>query len=335
MSRFFLPEGYCQKLSLYKTQEAVSFIKSDFGKRFSTALNLLKVSAPLFVDPASGLNDDLNGIQRPVSFEIAETQSGVQIVQSLAKWKRQVLHDYRFETLTGLYTDMIAVRRDEELTNIHSVYVDQWDWEKIITPRIRNINYLKKTAQAIIKAVCETSEKVNKMFPQITLDLTDKVAFVTTQELEDLYPSLSPRQRENVYLKEHKTAFIMQIGGTLRSGIPHDTRAPDYDDWELNGDIFFYNELLDSAFELCSMGIRVDAAALDRQLNKAGCRDRRTLPFHSALLNNALPPAIGGGIGQSRLCMLLLQKAHIGEVQPSVWDAATVTKCRDAGIALL
>ena len=302
-------------------------------------LNLHRVSAPLFVDELSGLNDNLNGVERPVDFDILRSpQHHAQVVQSLAKWKRLALKRYGFYPGKGLYTDMNAIRRDEDvLDNLHSVYVDQWDWEKVILPENRNLDYLKLTVMDIVEAICDTQDTMQAIYPQLQClgKLERRVSFITTQELEDLYPELSPKERENVYLREHHTAFLIGIGGALRSGKPHDGRAPDYDDWALNGDIMVYNELLDCAFELSSMGIRVDPASLDRQLRLAGCDDRRELPYHKALLNGELPLTIGGGIGQSRLSMLLLGKAHIGEVQASIWDDETVETCAKAGVILL
>lgn len=335
MSKVFVPEGYRPLLSVYDTQTAIGIIKRTFEDNLSAALNLKRVSAPLFVEPQTGLNDDLNGVERPVGFDIKETGTTAQIVQSLAKWKRMALHKYGFQTGEGIYTDMNAVRRDEELDNLHSVYVDQWDWEKVIDRRTRTAETLKATVQKIVGAICDTQTALAEAFPVLSAFLSREVCFVTAQELEDMYPALSPKERENIYLREHKTAFIMQIGGTLRSGIRHDGRAPDYDDWALNGDIVFWNDLLECAFEVSSMGIRVDENSLDEQLTKSGCDHRRKLPFHAALLAGRLPLTIGGGIGQSRLCMLLLRKAHIGEVQVSVWDKDTVSVCNAAGISLL
>ncbi len=335
MNATVIPQGYKPKLDEYQTQLAIEFIKHAFQREFSSALNLKRVSAPLFVTEASGLNDNLSGVERPVSFDIPAVGCDAQVVHSLAKWKRLALKRYGFEVGYGLYTDMNAIRRDEELDNIHSIYVDQWDWEKIITPETRTIEYLKNTVKAIVGAICNTSDRLWTTFPQLHASICREVAFITSQELEDLYPGKTSKERENLYLREHKTAFIMQIGGKLKSGKPHDSRAPDYDDWQLNGDLMFWNETLGSALEISSMGIRVDAASLDRQLSLAGCDDRRTLPFHSMLLNNELPLTIGGGIGQSRLCMLMMGCAHIGEVQSSIWDSDTVEKCAAAGITLL
>lgn len=335
MNRVFIPEGYRPLLDEYNKQRAISYIKQTFQAEFSSSLNLKRVSAPLFVTEDSGLNDNLNGYERPVSFDVPAIGVNAQVVHSLAKWKRLALKRYDFSVGNGLYTDMNAIRRDESLDNLHSIYVDQWDWEKIITRETRNVEYLKNTVSAIVGAICNTNEQLQVRYPQLKTKLCREVSFVTTQELEDLYPNLTPSERENAYVKEHKTAFIMQIGGKLRSGKPHDGRAPDYDDWQLNGDIFFWNDVLQRGIELSSMGIRVDAESLDRQLTLAGCDDRRTLPFHRMLLNDELPLTIGGGIGQSRLCMLMLGCAHIGEVQSSIWDSETVRACEAAGIPLL
>lgn len=335
MSKTMIPKGYQSTLGVYETQTAIGQVKRKFEDSLSKALNLKRVSAPLFVEPSTGLNDDLNGVERPVSFDILETGTEAQVVHSLAKWKRMALYQYGFTAGEGIYTDMNAIRRDEEMTNLHSIYVDQWDWEKVITRETRNIACLKETVTAIVNAICDTLEEVKSKFPKLPVSLSREISYVTTQELEDMYPQLEPKEREDAYLKEHKTAFIMQIGDVLKSGIKHDGRAPDYDDWSLNGDIVFYNDLLDRAFEVSSMGIRADAKALDEQLTKAGCDDRRKLPFHQMLLDGILPLTMGGGIGQSRICMLLLGKAHIGEVQVSVWDEKTKQICKDAGVTLL
>ena len=335
MNRIYIPEGYRPVLDAYDTQRAIAYIKQTFQEEFSAALNLKRVSAPLFVTEESGLNDNLNGYERPVSFDIPAVGTDAQVVHSLAKWKRLALKRYRFSIGNGLYTDMNAIRRDEELDNIHSIYVDQWDWEKIITRENRNLDYLKLIVRAIVRAICDTNDRLHVRFPQLRVDLSREVSFITTQELEDLYPDLSGSQRESAYVKEHRTACIMQIGGKLRSGKPHDGRAPDYDDWNLNCDIFFWDDTLNRALEISSMGIRVDAEALDRQLAAAGCDERRKLPFHHMLLNDELPLTIGGGIGQSRLSMLMMGCAHIGEVQSSVWDKETIDACEKAGIRLL
>ena len=333
MNRVTIPAGYKPPLSVYDTQVAIEFIKHNFQKDLSYALNLRRVSAPLFVQDASGLNDNLNGVERAVRFDVGAEG---EVVHSLAKWKRLALKKYDFRPGKGLYTDMNAIRRDEELDNIHSIYVDQWDWEKIIRREDRTLEYLKRTAQDIVDAICDTSARLNREFPSVNVKLSREMTAITSQELEDLYPELEKASdRENAFLKEHKTALIMQIGGKLKSGKPHDGRAPDYDDWELNGDILFWNERLQRAFEVSSMGVRVDKESLDRQLSLAGCDDRRELPFHRMLLNDELPLTIGGGIGQSRLCMLMIGCAHIGEVQCSLWDEQTLTACREAGIPLL
>ncbi len=298
-------------------------------------LNLKRVSAPLFVEPQTGLNDDLNGVERPVEFDIKETQTKAQIVHSLAKWKRMALHKYGFPVGEGLYTDMNAIRRDEEMDNLHSIYVDQWDWEKVIDRPSRNKAMLEAAVIAIVNAICDTASKVRELYPSLRFTPSRNVQFITTQQLEDKYPKLSPKEREDVYMKENKTAFIMQIGDKLKSGVKHDGRAPDYDDWTLNGDIVFWNDILGCAFEVSSMGIRVDEKSLAEQLEKANCNHRRNLPFHKMLLEGKLPLTMGGGIGQSRLSMLLLEKAHIGEVQVSIWDKETVNGCKTVGINLL
>ena len=335
MSKITVPKGYRSALGLYDTQTAIGLLKRTFEEKLCLALNLKRVSAPLFVDPKTGLNDDLSGVERPVRFDLKETGTDAVVVHSLAKWKRMALSVYGFSAGEGLYTDMNAIRRDEEMDNLHSVYTDQWDWEKIITRETRTIDYLKKVVQGIVGAICDTLDYLKCRYPQLNVDLTRTVSFITAQELEDLYPNLSSKERENAYVKEKKTAFIMQIGDTLNSGKPHDTRAPDYDDWSLNGDIFFWSDTLGCAVEISSMGIRVDERALDEQLTKANADDRRTLPFHKALLAGELPLTMGGGIGQSRLSMLLLGKAHIGEVQVSLWDENTRKICKENGIVLL
>ena len=336
MNKCYIPAGYKPVLDAYDTQRAISYIKNHFQTEFQNALNLKRVSAPLFVTDASGLNDNLNGYERPVSFDVPAIGTEAEVVHSLAKWKRLALKRYGFTVGHGLYTDMNAIRRDEELDNIHSIYVDQWDWEKIITPETRTIEYLQLIVRAIVRAICDTNDQLRVRFPQLTTKLERDVTFITSQELEDLYPDLKTgSEREKAFVKEHHTAFIMQIGGKLRSGNRHDGRAPDYDDWQLNGDLFFWDEVLGRALEISSMGIRVDAESLDRQLTISGCDDRRSLPFHRMLLNGELPLTIGGGIGQSRLCMLMMGCCHIGEVQSSIWDADTVAACEAAGVPLL
>ena len=335
MNKIYIPEGYRPPLCMFDTQLAIEFIKHNFQKELCHALNLRRVSAPLFVQESSGLNDNLSGKERAVRFDIPAVGSEGEVVHSLAKWKRLALKRYDFHEGRGLYTDMNAIRRDEELDNIHSIYVDQWDWEKIIRREDRTLDYLRRTAQDIVDAICDTSARLNREFPSIGVHLKRDMVAITSQELEDMYPDLDGHGRENAFLKEHKTALIMQIGGKLRSGKPHDGRAPDYDDWALNGDILFWNERLGRAFEISSMGIRVDEESLDRQLTLSGKDERRKLPFHKMLLNGELPLTMGGGIGQSRLCMLMIGCAHIGEVQCSLWDADTVEACRAAGVRLL
>ena len=333
-----LPEHYDPRLSVRETQEAIKYIRDTFQKEFGKEMNLERISAPLFVEKSSGLNDDLNGVERPVQFDIAGVPGEtIEVVHSLAKWKRMALYRYDFRVGKGILTDMNAIRRDEELDNLHSCYVDQWDWERVITADQRTLEFLQETVRDIVDAVCATSDELRWKFPELknNIHLGRKVTFVTTQELEDIYPDFTPKQRENAYAKEHGTICIMQIGGKLKSGKPHDGRAPDYDDWALNCDILFWHKPLGCALELSSMGIRVDADALRRQLAEAGCPQRAELPFHKMLLDGTLPLTMGGGIGQSRLCMLLLGKAHVGEVQVSLWDDATTQACKDAGVELL
>ena len=333
-----IPEGYKSALDVLETQAAIAEVRSAFQRNIAAALNLRRISAPMFVRPESGLNDNLNGVERPVSFDIPAAGYTVEVVHSLAKWKRLALKRYGFWPGKGIYTDMDAIRRDEdELDNLHSVYVDQWDWEKVILPENRNLDYLKSTVMDIVAAICDTQSTMQAIYPQLSClpKLEKRVSFVTTQQLEDMYPDLTPKQRENAYVREHKTVFIIGIGKTLKSGKKHDGRAPDYDDWDLNGDIMFWDDVLGRAMEISSMGIRVDPASMDRQLTLAGCDDRRELPYHKALLAGELPLTIGGGIGQSRLSMLLLGKAHIGEVQASIWDRETQETCEKAGVMLL
>ena len=338
MKKCYIPEGYSNPLSVYETQCAIEYIKHNFQKNLCRALDLMRVSAPVFVEEASGLNDNLNGYERPVSFDVPDVGEEAQVVHSLAKWKRYALARYGFRPGKGLVTDMNAIRRDEVVDNLHSVYVDQWDWEKVLTEETRNVATLKDTVQRIVNAIYVTGETLKIEFPQIKTRIPREVIFVTTQEVEDMFPDLQTAQeRETAFHRLHKdkAVFLMQIGGKLRSGKPHDGRAPDYDDWALNGDILFWNDILDRSFEVSSMGIRVSPESLDRQLTEAGCDDRRELPFHKALLNGELPLTIGGGIGQSRLCMLLLGCAHIGEVQSSIWDQETAKACAEAGVMLL
>ena len=335
-SKVFIPENYKSNLSLIETEIAIKKVKDFFETKLAETLNLTRVSAPLFLENSSGLNDNLNGVERPVSFDmLAIEDSNIEIVHSLAKWKRFALHRYKFEAGSGLYTDMNAIRRDEELDNIHSIYLDQWDWEKVITKEDRDIDTLKDTVRKIFSVFKSTEDFVSSEYPSIEKILPEDITFVTSQELEDMYPSLTSKERENAITKEHKAVFILGIGDELKSGEKHDGRSPDYDDWKLNGDILFYDPLLNSAIELSSMGIRVDKAALEYQLQKSGCEDRRNLPFHKALLEEKLPLTMGGGIGQSRICMFFLRKAHIGEVQASIWDEYTHKQCEAANIELL
>ena len=331
----FIPEGYKPRLAVYDTQRAIDYIKRTFQMNLAIELNLRRVSAPLFVTEDSGLNDNLNGYERPVIFDIPAVNDDAVVVHSLAKWKRLALKRYCFRVGKGLYTDMNAIRRDEEIDNIHSIYVDQWDWEKVIDRSMRNEDYLKSIVKKIISAVVATNNALRYEFSALECNISPEVSFITSQELEDMYPGMTAKERENAYVKEHHTTFLMKIGGKLKSGKPHDGRAPDYDDWGLNGDILIWNDVLGKAFEISSMGIRVDSQALRRQLKESGCEDRALLPFHKMLLNNELPLTIGGGIGQSRLCMLMMQTAHIGEVQASVWDEETIRVCEENGIMLL
>ena len=335
LSKVQLPEGYRPALDILQTEIAIKLVKDTFERELAQKLHLTRVSAPLFVRKNSGINDDLNGVERPVSFDISDIGEEVEIVHSLAKWKRLALKRYNFGPNTGLYTDMNAIRRDEELDNLHSVYVDQWDWEKIITPETRNEETLRHTVRRVMRALKETEEALHRANPEIEPFISEKVTFLTSQELLNRYPGLSPKERENAAAKEYGTIFVMGIGGVLSDGKPHDGRAPDYDDWALNGDILIWYPVLDRAVELSSMGIRVNEESLRRQLALAGCPERAKLPFHEMLLNGKLPLTIGGGIGQSRLCMVLLHKAHIGEVQASIWDDETLKACAADAITLL
>lgn len=335
LERLYIPETYLAKLNIMETEIAIKLVKDTFERELAKALNLTRVSAPLFVRPETGLNDDLNGIERPVQFDILDLGSDVQIVQSLAKWKRMALKSYGFEPGTGLYTDMNAIRRDEDLDNLHSVYVDQWDWERVITRADRTLDFLMEIVRNIFDALRKTQDIVCHKFPQISRNIPDSIAFITASELQERYPDLTPKQREDAIAKEHGAVFLMQIGGPLKNGEPHDGRAPDYDDWQLNGDILIWYPVMDRAIEISSMGIRVDEDAMRNQLEARGCTERAELPFHKALLEGKLPLTIGGGIGQSRICMILLEKAHIGEVQASVWPDDMIDKCEANGIHLL
>ncbi len=330
-----IPEGYKSNTTLIETEVHIKKIKDFFEKELAESLNLTRVSAPLFVEGESGVNDSLNGIERPVKFDILATGKDVEIVHSLAKWKRLALHRYGFKVSEGLYTDMNAIRRDEELDNLHSVYVDQWDWEKVIDKSDRTEEKLKEIVRNIYKVFKETEKYVHKNLISGEEKLPEDIFFITSQELEDMYPKYTSKEREDAICKEHKAVFIMKIGGILKSGEKHDGRSPDYDDWSLNGDILFWYPLLDRAIELSSMGIRVDEKALDYQLKVSGNDYRRKLDFHRMLLNGELPYTVGGGIGQSRICMYFLNKAHIGEVQSTVWDEKNLKVCREYDIKLL
>lgn len=330
-----IPNDYHSLLNLKDTQVAIKAAKDYFETNLARELHLTRVSAPLFVDPATGLNDDLNGVERPVEFDVKETGTKLQIVHSLAKWKRYALREYGFSVDEGLYTDMNAIRRDEDTDNIHSIYVDQWDWEKVIAKSDRTLSTLKQTVKKIYNVFKMTEKYINSLFTQLEPRLPEDVTFMTAQELEDMYPDLTPKEREHRAVKMNGAIFIMKIGDTLKSGEKHDGRAPDYDDWELNGDLIFYDELLDIPFEVSSMGIRVSEESMKSQLKAANCEERAALPFHRDLLAGRLPYTIGGGIGQSRICMYLLHKAHIGEVQTSVWPKEMVQECKNGGIHLL
>ena len=330
-----IPERYETSLGVIETQQAIKDLKDFFENRLGDMLKLTRVSSPLFVLPETGTNDNLNGVEKPVSFQVPHLRKNAEIVHSLAKWKRMALKKYGFSVGTGLYTDMNAIRKDEELDNLHSLYVDQWDWELIINKEDRTIETLKKVVRALYKVFKETEEHVHSIYPEVECILPEEITFITSQELLDMYPDLTAKERENAIVKEKKAVFLMQIGKVLSSGEKHDGRSPDYDDWDLNGDILFYNPVLDNAIELSSMGIRVDEEALERQLKAAKCEDRKELDYHKALLDGKLPYTIGGGIGQSRICMFFLNKAHIGEVQVGIWPQEMVEECSKAGITLL
>lgn len=330
-----IPKDYNPVLNTRDTEIAIKLVKDFFERELARQLNLTRVSAPIMVTPQSGLNDNLNGVERPVDFDILETGERAEIVHSLAKWKRMALKTYGFAPGEGLYTDMNAIRRDEITDNIHSIFVDQWDWERILTPQERNQATLRAIVEKIYETLQATEDHVCAHYPHITPELPKRIAFVTTQELEDQYPDKTSKEREYLAAKEHGAVFLMGIGGALRSGKIHDGRAPDYDDWSLNGDILLYYKPLDISLELSSMGIRVDPAALRRQLEIRGCQERAKLPFQAALLRGELPQTIGGGIGQSRMCVYFLRKAHVGEVQASLWPADVMDACRKANIQLL
>ena len=338
MSKIIIPKGYHPQLNLIETEVAIKMIKDTFERRLAEQLRLTRVSAPLFLLKNTGLNDNLNGVEKPVSFTSFELNHDdeIEIIHSLAKWKRDALHRYGFERHTGLYTDMNAIRKDEELDNIHSMYVDQWDWEIVIAKEDRTMDYLKAIVSKIYNALLDVEFLMIRHYPQLGESiLPDEIYFITSQELEDKYPNLTPKQRERAITKEKKAVCLLQIGDLLKSGHKHDNRAPDYDDWKLNADILIYNTQLDDALEISSMGIRVDDQALKEQLEKANANERLTLPYHQNIINHILPLSIGGGIGQSRLCMFFLRKAHIGEVQASLWDEETMRLCEENQIHLL
>ena len=331
-----VPKGYKSPLGLKDTEIAIKQVKDFFENRIAKELNLIRVSAPLFVKSDTGLNDNLNGVERPVSFDMKSIEdTTLEIVQSLAKWKRMALYRYGFSAGEGLYTDMNAIRRDEDVDNLHSIYVDQWDWEKVILKEDRTLDKLKEVVRGIYKVFKDTEVHIHTLYPKIEKFLPEEIFFITTQELEDMYPSLTPPQREDAICRDKKAVFIMQIGGALKSGERHDGRAPDYDDWKLNGDIIFWYPMLERALELSSMGIRVDEKALQEQLKIANCENRSSFEFHRLLLEGELPYTIGGGIGQSRICTYFLNKAHVGEVQASIWPDEMITDCTLANIILL
>ena len=335
MAEIIKPKGYRSILNIKDTQIAIKATKDYFETNLARELHLIRVSAPMFVAPETGLNDDLNGFERPVYFDVAETGNVLHIVHSLAKWKRYALKEYGFENGEGLYTDMNAIRRDEDTDNIHSIYVDQWDWEKVIDKEDRTTSTLKHIVKKIFEVFKMTEKYINSIFPQLEPRLPEEIFFLTTQELEDMYPDLTSKERELAISKEKGAVFLMKIGDVLKSGKKHDGRAPDYDDWELNGDMIFYDDLLDIPLEVSSMGIRVSEESLRSQLKAAHCEERASMPFHRDLLAGRLPYTIGGGIGQSRICMFLLHKAHIGEVHASAWPKEMVEECRENGIDLL
>lgn len=334
-NNIIIPKDYKSSSTLIETEVFIKSIKDYFERNLAEELNLIRVSAPLFVNSNSGLNDDLNGVERPVKFDLLASNEDVEIVHSLAKWKRMSLHRYGFPVGKGLYADMNAIRRDEELDNIHSIYVDQWDWELIMNKEDRNLEFLKNIVKKIYSVFKNTENYVRENLVKIDEELPEEIFFITSQELEDMYKDLTPKEREDAICREKGAVFIMQIGGKLASGEKHDGRAPDYDDWNLNGDILFWNNVLDRAIELSSMGIRVDEESLRAQLKEANCEERENLEFHRELLDGKLPYTIGGGIGQSRICMYFLRKAHIGEVQASVWDDLNNKICEENGIILL
>lgn len=335
MKNLIIPKNYKTQTDAITTHLKIKFVKDEFEKILAEKLNLIRVSAPILVLSDTGINDDLNGIERAVKFEVKELNRNAEIVHSLAKWKRTALKKYGFSAGSGLYTDMNAIRRDDNLDNFHSIYVDQWDWEKHISREMRTVEYLKDTVIAIVEAIADVNEMAKSRFNDLTLNINRNVKFITTSEAEELYPDLTPKQRETELTKKYGTVFLMQIGCPLKNGLPHDGRAPDYDDWSLNGDILFYDEILDSSIEISSMGIRVDEKSLMSQLTAANKLERLNYEYHKNILNGTLPLTIGGGIGQSRLCMFILQKAHIGEVQVSLWPEGVEEEAKKHGIAIL
>lgn len=335
MDGLIFPNGYESKLSLKETQRAIKTTKDLFQANLSKALNLDRVTAPVIVVSGSGINDDLNGVERKVSFDMKKVGGEAEVVQSLAKWKRMALKRYGYLPGEGIYTDMSAIRRDDDCDSLHSIYVDQWDWERVINRSNRTEDFLKGIVKLIVKALADTKDAVNFAYPQLEHKMERDVFFITTEELLNLYPDLSPKERENKIVEEKKTVFLMKIGDKLSNGEKHDGRAPDYDDWTLNGDILVWNEITDCAFELSSMGIRVDENSLKEQLEKCDAQDRLQYPYHQGIINGTLPLTIGGGIGQSRICMYMLEKAHIGEVQVSIWPEEMVEECKKHGIILL
>ena len=331
----YIPEGYKSALSLRETQHAIKFIKDTFQQTLSFAVTLDRVTAPLIVRKNNGINDDLNGVERKVDFDMKSEGGEAEVVQSLAKWKRLALYRYGYRVGEGIYTDMNAIRRDDDMDNVHSIFVDQWDWEKVITRDQRNVQFLKETVKSIVKAIAFTKRAVSLRYPVLNAEICDEPFFITTQELEDRYPDLTPKEREREITREKKTVFLMQIGKMLKSGTRHNGRAPDYDDWELNGDILFWDEVIQDSLEISSMGIRVDQTSLASQLKELKAEERMQFEYHKMIADGTLPLTIGGGIGQSRLCMLLGEKAHIGEVQASVWPEAMLQICEKNGINML
>ena len=335
MQGFVWAEGYSTPLSLRETQKAIKFVKDTFQSELSRALHLERISAPLFVPRNSGINDDLNGVERKVEFDIKACGVEAEIVQSLAKWKRMALYRYGFEAGEGLYTDMCAIRRDDDMDNVHSIYVDQWDWEKVITANDRNRDFLREIVNKIVSALCQTKQKVAERYPSLARQVEKEVYFISSQQLQEMYPTLSPKEREYAIVKEKKTVFIEQIGCLLSDGQKHDGRAPDYDDWSLNGDLLVWNEIMGQPLELSSMGIRVDAQSLKDQLQKCNATHREKFAYHQGILSGTLPLTVGGGIGQSRLCLYLLEKLHIGEVQASIWKDEILEEAAAHGVSIL